>query len=130
MECLFRVTGGKAVYGHIFDMPARASKESAEIMLDLGRVEDTGIARVVLNGRNLGVVWTKPFRVEISSAIKTGANHLEVQVVNSWRNRLIGDRGLPASQRRTATNITIREDWKLASSGLLGPVRLLKPTTD
>ena len=58
MECLFRVTGGKAVYGHIFDMPARASKESAEIMLDLGRVEDAGVARVMLNSRNLGVVWT------------------------------------------------------------------------
>lgn len=121
---------GKAVYRHTFDMPARESEGPARIMLDLGRVEDTGIARVVLNGRDLGVVWTKPFRVEISSALQAGANHLEVEVINSWRNRLIGDRRLPASQRRTATNITVRDDWKLASSGLLGPVRLLKQTTD
>jgi len=99
-------------------------------MLDLGRVEDTGIARVVLNGRDLGVVWTKPFRVEVSSVLRAGANHLQVEVINSWRNRLIGDRRLPASQRRTATNIAVREDWELASSGLLGPIRLLKQTTD
>ena len=129
-EDRIRYHSGKAVYRHTFEMSARECEGPGGIMLDLGRVEDTGIARVMLNGRDLGVVWTKPFRVEISSAMKAGANHLEVEVINSWRNRLIGDRDLPASQRRTATNITVRNDWKLASSGLLGPVRLLRQTTD
>ena len=121
---------GKAIYRHTFDMPAGECTGPARLMLDLGRVEDTGIARVVLNGRDLGVVWTKPFRVEVSSVLRAGANHLQVEVINSWRNRLIGDRRLLASQRRTATNIAVREDWELASSGLLGPIRLLKQTTD
>ncbi len=129
-EDRIRHHSGKAVYRHTFDLPARACEGPGGIMLDLGRVEDTGIARVVLNGRDLGVVWTKPFRVEISSALRAEANYLEVEVINSWRNRLIGDRDLPASQQRTATNITVRDDWELASSGLLGPVTLLKQTTD
>jgi hypothetical protein len=49
---------------------------------------------------------------------------LEVEVINSWRNRLVGDRDQPAEKRFTKTNITIRREWQLLESGLLGPVVL------
>ncbi len=98
------------------------------MILDLGQIEDTGIARVLLNGRDLGIVWTKPFRVDISGAVKPGLNQLRVEVVNSWRNRLIGDQRLPANQRQTATNIAVTPNWKPTPSGLLGPVRILRQT--
>jgi hypothetical protein len=68
--------------------------------------------------------------VDITEAIKTGENELEIEVVNKWPNRLIGDAKLPADQRRTRTNITKYNSPKtgehaLQPSGLLGPVRLL-----
>lgn len=93
------------------------------IWIDLGRVVDVGVARVRLNGQELGIRWTPPYRMALDG-LKAGDNTLEVEVVNSWRNRLVGDRGQPQDQRYTKTNITIRDDWELLPSGLLGPVIL------
>ena len=84
------------------------------------------MARVRLNGQDLGIVWAPPFRVEVSKALKKKGNKLEIEVVNSWRNRLVGDRDKPQDQRFTKTNITIRKEWPLLPAGLLGPVQLLK----
>ena len=82
------------------------------------------MAAVQLNGQDIGFTWTKPFRVDITDALKAGRNRLEITVVNSWQNRLIGDRGKAQKQRYTKTNIKIRDDWKLRPSGLLGPVEI------
>jgi hypothetical protein len=91
--------------------------------LDLGEVRE--LARVRLNGRDLGVLWKKPFRVPASSAVRAGENHIEIDVTNFWPNRLIGDQRLPPEQRLTHTNITkFRADSPLLPSGLLGPVLL------
>jgi hypothetical protein len=117
---------GKAIYGCDFDLSAVGQSTPNRLLLDLGRVEDVGIARVVLNDQDLGILWTKPFRVEINTAAKAGTNRLRVEVINSWRNRLIADRDLPTSQARSSTNITVTEHWKPAPSGLLGPVVILR----
>ena len=87
-------------------------------------MKDVGIASVKLNGKDIGTTWTKPFRVEMTAALKSGTNQLEITVVNSWQNRLIGDRGKPQEERFTKTNIKIRDEWKLRESGLLGPVEI------
>ncbi len=115
---------GKAVYTKDFYLDASLQND-IQYWLDLGSVEDVGIARARLNGRDLGILWTKPFRVEITGSLKSGQNHLEIDVINSWRNRLVGDRGLPEDTRFTKTNITIRREWNTLSSGLLGPVHIL-----
>jgi hypothetical protein len=119
---------GKATYRKTFTFEEKIDRRK-QYCLDLGKVEDVGIARVTLNGRDLGILWTKSFRVDISDALKPGQNLLEVNVVNSWRNRLVGDRDLPQSRRYTKTNITIRPEWKLLESGLLGPVTIKKSQT-
>jgi hypothetical protein len=81
---------------------------------------------VRLNGQDLGVVWSKPARVNITSAVKAGVNELEVSVVNLWPNRLIGDAGLPPEKRVTETNMRkFVSKSPLLPSGLLGPVQLL-----
>jgi hypothetical protein len=118
---------GTAVYKKTFPVSALPSPVS-KVFLDLGAVVET--AKVTLNGKDLGVVWCDPRRVDITEAIKTGENELEIEVVNKWPNRLIGDAKLPADQRRTRTNITKYNSPKtgeptLQPSGLLGPVRLL-----
>jgi hypothetical protein len=67
-------------------------------------------------------VWTAPWHVEITSAVQPADNLLEIDVVNLWPNRLIGDAKLPPEQRRTHTNIVFKPNEPLLASGLLGPV--------
>jgi len=119
---------GKATYRTTFTFEEKIDRRK-EYWLDLGKVEDVGIARVRLNGRDLGILWTMPFRADISDVLKPGRNLLEADVINSWRNRLVGDRDLSQSRRYTKTNITIRPEWKLLESGLLGPVTIEKSRT-
>lgn len=116
---------GKAVYSITFNI-ANENPDFKTLFLDLGDVKDVGIARVKLNGRDVGTVWTPPFRVSVAGVLRRGNNDLEIEVVNTWRNRLVGDRGKPQEQRLTKTNIKILDTWQLLPSGLLGPVRLLR----
>jgi hypothetical protein len=111
---------GTAVYEKAFTAPDL----KGDVVLDLGMVES--LCEVELNGQNLGVLWSFPFRVDLSSKLKPGPNLLRVKVVNLWCNRIIGDASLPAGKRLTRTNITrLTKDTPLEPSGLLGPVRLL-----
>ena len=92
--------------------------------LDLGRVRN--IAQVRVNGKDLGLVWKAPFRVDVTKALKPGTNRLEVKVTNLWVNRLIGDAQPDATDKYTfTTQAFYKADSPLLPSGLLGPVRLL-----
>ncbi|MVT10123.1 glycosyl hydrolase [Chitinophaga tropicalis] len=122
-ESEIRYYSGSAVYKTTFSFSGAADDK---LMLDLGAVKDVGIAHVTLNGHDQGVVWAPPLRVPVSGILKTGENTLEIEVINSWRNRLVGDRDRPVEKRFTRTNITIRPEWELLPSGLLGPVTILR----
>ncbi len=63
------------------------------------------LAEVSLNGASLGVVWTEPFRLDITQAVKPKGNRLEISVTNLWWNRLVGDAGLPENQRIAQTHV-------------------------
>ncbi len=118
-----RFYAGTATYTTTFDLPASSSNPASGIFLNLGDVRE--LAEVRLNGRPCGIVWTPPFRVNLTGALKPGPNKLEVDVVNFWPNRIIGDATLPAEQRLTRTNIRkLAPDTPLMVSGLLGPVIL------
>jgi hypothetical protein len=124
---------GKATYHKSFelkDWPA-----GARLRLQLGNVKC--VAQVRLNGKDLGVAWTDPWSVELTSAVKQGVNALEIDVINTWVNRLIGDAGLPPDKRITKTNVALERGKRtlkvyqsfgsedpLMRSGLLGPVRI------
>ena len=119
-----RYYSGTATYRQTFDLPETSRGENARIYLDLGRVQN--LAAVRLNGKDLGVVWTAPWRVEITDAVKPTGNQLEIDVVNLWPNRLIGDAALPPEKRLTKTNVTTyKKDSPLLPSGLLGPVSVM-----
>ena len=114
---------GTAMYRKQFTLLARLPK-GQRVLLDLGDIE--ALASVRLNGHDLGVVWNKPARVDITSAVKTGKNDLAITVVNLWPNRLIRDEALPKEQRLTATNIhKFNANSPLLPSGLIGPVEVL-----
>jgi len=92
--------------------------------LDLGRVRE--LAEVKVNGKSCGIVWCPPWRVDVSDAVKPGENKLQIEVVNFWPNRIIGDAALPIDQHFTRTNIRkLTAGTPLIESGLFGPVRLL-----
>ena len=117
---------GTATYEKTFDLPQSAigNRQSA-IFLDLGNLRE--LAEVKVNGKSCGITWTPPFRVEVTGAVKPGANKLEIVVVNFWPNRIIGDASLPPEQRRTQTNIRkLTANTPLMESGLLGPVQILE----
>jgi hypothetical protein len=88
---------GIATYRKTFDLPVNVERDGRPILLDLGVVHS--MARVRLNGQDLGIVWCAPWRVDITQAVKAQDNRLEIDVANLWPNRLIGDKSLPPDQR-------------------------------
>lgn len=118
-----RFYSGTATYTKTFEWQPDGPNPEAEVWLDLGDLRE--LADIRLNGKPCGIVWTPPFRVKVTGALRAGGNTLEVDVVNFWPNRLIGDAALPPEQRRTRTNIRkLTADTPLMRSGLFGPVRL------
>ncbi|MEI6142858.1 MAG: glycosyl hydrolase [Mariniphaga sp.] len=116
---------GTANYSKSFTLTSDEIKNK-QVTLDLGNVQE--MASVKINGRQLQVMWSAPFKFDITSHVKPGTNDLEVEVVNLWPNRLIGDSKLPMEQRLTKTNINkfnVKDsETFLRESGLLGPVKI------
>jgi hypothetical protein len=111
---------GTALYKLVFSMQSSVPRQ--RLFLDLGTVKET--ARVKLNGKDLGVVWCSPWQVEITRTVRAGENALEIEVVNLWPNRLVGDNHLSGKQRRTRTEMFFGGPDYQFSSGLLGPVTI------
>ncbi len=130
-----RLYSGTAIYRKTFTLTGEPSSR-APFYLSLGSVKYT--ARVKLNGKDMGIVWTAPWRLEITSALKAGANELEIEVINLWPNRRIGDASLPVEKRFTQSNIAFSpinpvnppERSGLYTSGLLGPVLIQSTAAD
>ena len=140
---------GTASYRKPFSIsPFTLRKSGSRLFLDLGRVEV--MVHVKLNGKDLGILWKRPYRVEVTGVIQPGDNVLELDVVNLWINRQIGDEQLPEdSERNPNGTLKVWPEWlqegkasptgrytftswrlwkkddPLVPSGLLGPVTLL-----
>jgi len=94
------------------------------VFIDLGGL--TAMAKVTVNGRSAGGVWTRPFRLDVTTLVRDGKNDVEIEVVNTWVNRLIGDSRLPAEQRPTwCPSNQYAPASPLQPSGLFGPVRFV-----
>ncbi len=113
---------GTAAYTNTFELPTIVKK--ASYMLDLGEVKN--IAEVIINGKTIGTVWKKPFRIDMTEALKPGLNSIQVKVTNLWVNRLIGDAQPGVTSKLTFTTLPFYQaNSPLLPSGLLGPVRVL-----
>ena len=141
-----RYFSGTATYEKEIEIPADRLNAGCELWLDLGAVKN--FAEVSLNGRDFGMLWKPPFRVNITAAAKPGVNRLAVKVTNLWPNRLIGDEHLPPDCEWDGKQLKAWPQWlldgqpsptgrltfttwhhwtkdsPLLESGLLGPVTL------
>ena len=145
---LVKYYSGTGVYRKDFELSRSDIVDKNKLCLDLGKVEV--MARVKLNGKDCGIAWKPPYRVDISDAVKLGTNKLQIEVVNTWVNRLIGDEQLPldakwktsetliewpewfkkgsksSSGRYTfTTNRHYKKNSPIMLAGLVGPVRIL-----
>jgi len=115
---------GTATYTKSINAPANWITKGSEIWLDLGEVKN--IAEVKVNGKLVGTVWKSPFKVNVTSAWKTGDNKIEINVTNLWVNRLIGDAQPGVTNKITFTTMPFYQaNSKLLPSGLLGPVKII-----
>ena len=135
---------GTATYRKSFRLPTAVLAEKKSRALSLGEVNC--MAQVWLNGQELGTLWTAPWVLDITRAVRPGENLLEVKVVNLWPNRLTGDEQYPSdgiknrqwpdwlleNKPRNTRRITFasysfyKRNSPLLKSGLLGPVRILQ----
>jgi hypothetical protein len=116
---------GTAVYEKTFTVEeAKLRTKNSKLFLDLGKVCE--VAEVKVNGKSCGTVWCPPWQVEITEALKPGENKLQIEVVNFWPNRIIGDASQPEAKRFTKTNVRkLTAKTPLEPAGLFGPVQLL-----
>jgi hypothetical protein len=117
-----RYFSGTATYRKTFNLDGALPEKA---ILDLGDVRD--LARVRLNGRELGIAWKPPYRFDLSTLpglLRPGQNQLEVEVTNLWVNRLIGD-AQPGAVKVSGAGGIYAANAPLRDSGMLGPVRLL-----
>lgn len=146
-EAGVRYFSGPAVYRKTIQVAEGVLAVDRRLSLDLGKV--AVMAEVKLNGRDLGILWKAPFRVDVTDALRADDNALEVKVVDLWINRQIGDEQLPEDSDRNPDGtlkawprwlmdgrpsptgriaFTSWRLWKkddpLVESGLLGPVIL------
>jgi hypothetical protein len=119
---------GVGTYTKTIQAPSDWFKKGSQLWIDLGDVKN--LAEVTVNGKNLGVVWHTPYRVDATSALKPGANEVTIKVVNSWVNRLIGDEQPGATKITFADVKPYKASSPLLPSGLLGPVAVLREDTE
>lgn len=112
---------GTATYSATFNVELELGGPDARMVLDLGEVHD--LAGIRLNGQDVGVLWTPPFRIDVTEAARIGRNLLEVSVTNAWANRLMGDAAEGLSARPGSQ--VFEADSQPLAAGLRGPVRLL-----
>lgn len=82
------------------------------------------MAKVYINGKYAGGVWTAPYRLDVTDFVKNGNNDVKVEVVNTWVNRIVGDMNLPESERETYLFVNhLNAKTPLPPSGIIGKVK-------
>ncbi len=95
-DLAMRYFSGTATYSVEIEVPVEFFAPNRRIFLDLGEVKN--IAAIRVNGSDLGVLWHAPFRLDspaVTAALHPGKNRVEIEVTNTWANRLIGDEQEP-----------------------------------
>ncbi|MCF0208364.1 MAG: hypothetical protein HUK07_02845, partial [Bacteroidaceae bacterium] len=115
---------GHAVYATEFDFNAKKSGQE-EFFLVLEQVDN--IASVKVNGIECGTVWRAPYEVDITKALQKSRNKIEISVVNTWANALLGnDQGTPPFSGIWTNGKYRRAEKTLLPAGLKGKVAIIQ----
>jgi len=121
-----RYFSGAATYTQTVSVDDASLVPGHRVLLDLGEVHD--LATVLVNGVLVGTAWHAPYRLDLTGKLQLGSNRLEIEVINLWPNRLIGDKQPGATAVAYAPQSPYKSDSPLLPAGLIGPVRLLIET--
>jgi hypothetical protein len=115
-----RYYSGKASYSRDFIVRKEALSKDPEAFVVFGDIQE--MARVYVNGNDCGIAWIPPYKARITPYLKAGTNHITVEVINTWNNRIVGDIRNPDKEPFTSTNAKVRfnENSPLLKSGLMG----------
>jgi hypothetical protein len=90
------------------------------------------VAQVRVNGIECGLVWAPPYRVEITGALRSGANRIEIIVYNTAANALAANDHIiqlaAESEARYGRRFRMQEldrAMETVRSGLLGVPRIV-----
>ena len=116
---------GTAVYKNSV-IVSESELKQGNYVLDLGKVGC--MAEVIVNGKNLGVLWKTPYKIDITKALKSGTNDFEIRVINQWVNRIIGDKQPDCEKKYTfsAFDYFYQPNSELLPAGLMGPVNIIR----
>jgi hypothetical protein len=118
---------GTGVYTTTFTLPA---KKASEYLLELGKVNES--AKVYINGKEVGILWSIPFQARIGKYLKAGQNTITIEVANLMANRIryMDRSGMEWRKYHEINFVNIdyknfdASAWKVQPSGLLGPVTI------
>jgi hypothetical protein len=141
---------GTAVYEKNFDLRSDQLAPSAKLFLDFGKATPEPLpsppgdhnmrayldppvreaAEVIVNGKSAGYVWRPPYRVNVTSLLHAGTNHLRIVVGNTAINELAGhpqpDYRLLSARYGVRFVPQDMQNLQPLPSGLLGPVTLVE----
>ena len=116
---------GTATYSRDFNINEESLSGETEVFVAFEDIQE--MARLYINGKDCGILWTPPYRANITSSIKPGSNKIVVEVANTWNNRIVGDIKTPEMKAYTNTNIKnkFKDNSPLLPSGLMGSAELI-----
>ncbi|TYR38040.1 DNA-binding protein [Sphingobacterium phlebotomi] len=112
---------GAGTYTLTFDQPQRVGEQRVKLKLE--RVES--LAEIVLNGKDVGVIWTDPLEIDVTDYLRRGKNQLEIKVYNTWGNRFWYETHKEPKEKIIKTIATPKFLKGLQASGLQGDVKLI-----
>lgn len=118
---------GTGVYEYTLNLEGELAEE---YILDLGKVAES--AAVWINGQEVDVLWSIPFKINIGKYLKPGENAIKIEVANLMANRIryMDQQGLEWRKFHEINFVNIdykpfdASGWEPMPSGLLGPVVL------
>jgi hypothetical protein len=114
---------GSAMYEREFSITNEVLASGKQAFVLFGDVQE--MVRVHVNGKDCGIIWTPPYKANITPYLKAGQNKITVQVINAWNNRIVGDLNKPSEKySNTNLNSKFKANGPLLKSGLMGKAEI------
>ena len=110
---ILRYCSGPGIYKTSIKIAEEYFNPNIRLILELGKVMD--VAKVKINGKEIATLLIPSYSIDITQCIKEGINEIEVSVVGTLQNRMIG------------YGKTIGGAWKKYAKRVLMPVGLIGP---